>query len=84
MPSHLLHCGEIDAQVEQISDPGSAQVVWCRRLDLALAATLPADPPGGGGAEPSQAGAGPNQAAGLQHSAEERARLRATNRKPIL
>jgi len=42
---HLLHRGQVDAQIQQVSDPGSAQVVWCRRLDLALAATLPADPP---------------------------------------
>src|SRR3989442_66736 len=79
MSGHLLHRGQVDAQVQQISDPGSAQVVRCRSLDLALPAALPADPPGGGGAEPSQAGIGANQAAGLQHGAEERAWFRATN-----
>ena len=54
-----------------------AQVVRCRRLDLPLEAALPAYPPGGAGAEPSRAGTGANEPAGLQHRAEEGTRLRA-------
>jgi hypothetical protein len=84
MPRHLLHRGQVDAQIQQIADPGSAQVVRCRGLDLALEAALPAYPPGRAGAEPSRAAAGANQAAGFQHSAEERTRLWVTNLKPIL
>jgi hypothetical protein len=84
MPRHLPHRGRVDAQVQQISDPGSAQVVRCRGLDLALEAALPAYPPGGARAQPSRTAAGANKAAGLQHSAEERTRLWATNLKPIL
>jgi hypothetical protein len=75
---HLLHRGQVDTQVEQIPDPGSAQVVGCRRLDLGLEAALLADPPGRSRAEPSQATALPNQAAGLEDSAEERSRFGAT------
>ncbi len=75
MPGHLLHRSQVDAQIQKISDPGTAKVVRGRRLDLALETALLTDPPDRGGAEPSQAVGGANQAAGLQHSAKERARL---------
>ncbi|MDQ6899217.1 MAG: hypothetical protein M3072_06885 [Candidatus Dormibacteraeota bacterium] len=49
MPRHLLHGGQVDAKVQEASDPGSAQDVQCLGLDLALAAALTAYPPGGPG-----------------------------------
>jgi hypothetical protein len=73
VPRHLLHCGQIDAQVEQVPDPGPAQVVRCRGLDLGLATTLAADLPGRCWAEAGQAFVEADQAAGLEHCAEERA-----------
>ena len=73
MPRHLLHGGQVDAQVVE----GGG-------LDLDLEAALPTDPPGGRWGEASQTMAFAEQAPGLEHRAEERARLRPASLQPIL
>jgi hypothetical protein len=45
MPRHLLHCGQVDPGLEQITGPGPAQVVGRRRRDPRLAPALLADRP---------------------------------------
>jgi hypothetical protein len=52
MSRHLLHGGQVDAQVKQVPDPGPAQVVRRRRLDPALEPALATDPPGAAQAAP--------------------------------
>jgi len=84
VPRHLLHPGQIDAQIQQVPDPCPAQVMWHGRLDLGLEPALPADPLGGGGAEPSQLIALAGAGARLENRAEERARLWAASSQPIL
>jgi hypothetical protein len=54
VPRHLLHRRQIHAQIQQVLDPCPAEVIWRGRLDLGIEPALSADPPGGGGAEPSQ------------------------------
>jgi hypothetical protein len=84
MPRHLLHGGQVHTQIEQVPNPGPAQIVRCRRLDLGLEATLTTDPPGAAGAEASQLIPLPKQAPGLEHRTEERARIEAADLQPIL
>jgi hypothetical protein len=72
---HLLHGGQVDTEVEQIPDPGPAQVMRGGGLDLSLEPALTTDPPGAAGAEASQLIALPQQAPGLEHRTEEGARL---------
>jgi hypothetical protein len=79
MPRHLLYGRQVDAQVEQIPDPGASQIVRRRRQDLGLEAALPADPPGAAGAETSQLIAFSQQAPGLEHRTKERPRLQAAS-----
>jgi hypothetical protein len=54
VPGHLLHSGQVHAEVEQVPDPGAAQVVGDGSPDLGLESALATDPPGGGGTEPCQ------------------------------
>jgi hypothetical protein len=75
MSRHLLHRGQVDAQVEEIPYPGPAQIMRCGSLDLGLAAALAADLPGRCRTEPSLVLTGPGQTSGLDHGAKERARL---------
>jgi hypothetical protein len=84
MPRHLLHGGQVHAEVEQVPDPGPAQIVRRRRLDLGLEATLATDSPCAAGAEASQLTFLPKQAARLEHRAEKSARLGAANLQPVL
>jgi hypothetical protein len=84
MPRHLLHGGQVHAQVEQIPNPGSPQIVGSGGLHLSLEAALPADPPGTPGAEASQLIPLLQQPSGLEHRTEERARLGAANLQPVL
>jgi hypothetical protein len=80
MPGHLLHGGQVDAEVEQVPDPGPPQIVRCRRLDLRLEPALTTDPPGAARTETSQLVPLPKQPSGLEHRTEERARLGAANK----
>jgi hypothetical protein len=75
MPRHLLHGGQVDAEVEQVPDPGPAQVVGSGGLDPGLEPALTTDPPGAARAEANQLIALPRQAPGLEHRTEEGARL---------
>jgi hypothetical protein len=84
MPRHLLHSGQVDTQIEQVPDPGPAEIVGRGGLDLSLEPALAADPPGAARAEASQLTPVPKQAPRLEHGAEERARLRPPNPQPVL
>ncbi len=55
MPRHFLHSGQVDTQIRKVPDPAPTQIVRRRRLDLGLAASLPADLPGRSRAQPGQA-----------------------------
>jgi len=84
MPRHLLHGGQVDAEVEQVSDPGPAQVVGSGGRDLGLEAALATDSQACGGAEAGQLTGLTLEAARLEHGAEERARLRTADLDPVL
>jgi hypothetical protein len=75
MSGHLLHRGQVDAQVEKVRDPSPAQVMGSGGRNPGLEAALPADPPGRGRAEAGQLTGFALEATGLDHRAVERARL---------
>jgi hypothetical protein len=84
MARHLLYGSQVDAEIEQVPDPGPAQVMRSGGLDLGLKPALTTDPPCAAGAEASQLIPLPKQAPGLEHRTEERARLGAASLQPIL
>jgi hypothetical protein len=54
MPRHLLHGGQVDTEVDQVSDPSPAQVMRSGGPELGLEPALTTDPPGAAGAEAGQ------------------------------